>query len=93
MQLSDRFQDFYTFVFGGEAASADVIAFTKQQLVHLIWLLILDDDFMHAYVYGLKHQFGDGQTRIVYPRIFTYAADYPEKYESNTYSCTLLTQV
>ena len=35
---------------------------------------------MHAYVYGFDHVFHDGIRRLVFPRLFTYAADYPEKY-------------
>lgn len=34
---------------------------------------------MHAYVHGFKHRFPDGVERLVFPRFFTYAADYPEK--------------
>lgn len=45
-----------------------------------IWLLLLDDDFMHAYQFGLVIEFADGILRCVFPRIFTYSADYPEKY-------------
>ncbi|KIL55287.1 hypothetical protein M378DRAFT_173752, partial [Amanita muscaria Koide BX008] len=77
-KLSDKFQDFYKHVFGVPAA-ADVITHCKRELMHLIWLLIIDDDFMHAYVHGFCHEFIDGVTRLVFPRFFTYAADYPEK--------------
>lgn len=47
--------------------------------MQLIWLLILDTEFMHAYVYGFEFEFWDGIIRLVFPRFFTYAADYPEK--------------
>jgi len=52
----------------------------KRELIHLIWLLILDEEFMHAYVHGFDYVFYDGIRRLVFPRLFTYAADYPEKY-------------
>lgn len=61
------------------AASSDIITHCKRELIHLIWLLILDDEFMHVYVHGLAHTFIDGIVRLVFPRFFTYAADYPEK--------------
>jgi hypothetical protein len=32
-----------------------------------VWQQLLDDDFLEAYQHG------------IYPRIFTYSADYPEK--------------
>ena len=78
MKLSSQFQDFYTEMYN-IAASSDIITYCKRELIHLIWLLILDDDFMHAYVHGLEHKFIDGVLRLVFPRLFTYAADYPEK--------------
>ncbi len=48
--------------------------------MHAIWeQLLLDDDFMHAYEHGIVIKFADGISRRVFPRIFTYSADYPEK--------------
>ncbi len=48
--------------------------------MHAIWeQLLLDEDFMHAYEHGIVIKFADGISRRVFPRIFTYSADYPEK--------------
>jgi hypothetical protein len=44
-----------------------------------IWLLLLDEEFMHAYQFGIIMEFADGLMRRVFPRFFTYSADYPEK--------------
>ncbi len=44
-----------------------------------IWALLLDPDFMEAYEHGIVIACADGITRRVYPRFFTYSADYPEK--------------
>jgi hypothetical protein len=44
-----------------------------------IWLLLMDDDFMHAYEFGIVIEFLDGIRWRVFPRFFTYSADYPEK--------------
>jgi hypothetical protein len=44
-----------------------------------IWLLLLDENFMDAYVHGIRIACGDGATRRIFPRFFTYSADYPEK--------------
>jgi len=41
--------------------------------------LLLDDEFMHAYEFGIVIEFADGILRRVFPRLFTYSADYPEK--------------
>jgi hypothetical protein len=44
-----------------------------------IWVTILDDDFRHAHHYGMVITCADGIQRRLFPRFFTYAADYPEK--------------
>jgi hypothetical protein len=44
-----------------------------------VWLLLLDDDFVDAYAHGILLTCGDGVKRRIFPRFFTYAADYPEK--------------
>jgi hypothetical protein len=47
--------------------------------MHAVWTKILDEDFLHAYKYGIVVKCVDGIERRVYPRFFTYSADYPEK--------------
>ena len=47
--------------------------------MHAIWRVLLDDDFVEAYKNGIVVKCFDGVHRRVYPRIFTYSADYPEK--------------
>ncbi|PIL29093.1 hypothetical protein GSI_09141 [Ganoderma sinense ZZ0214-1] len=56
-----------------------IIRFLKHELVHKIWLLLLDKEFMNAYEFGILILCGDGIWRQVFPRIFFYSADYPEK--------------
>ncbi|KIK32452.1 hypothetical protein CY34DRAFT_45100, partial [Suillus luteus UH-Slu-Lm8-n1] len=51
----------------------------KRELMHAIWNLILDGKFMEAYEHGLVILCADGITRQVFPRFFSYSADYPEK--------------
>ncbi len=48
--------------------------------MHSVWTLLMDEEFLKAYVHGSVICCADGITRRVYPRIFTYSADYPEKY-------------
>jgi len=47
--------------------------------MHAVWMKILDEDFMHAYTYGIVVKYVDGIEHRIYPRFFTYSADYPEK--------------
>ena len=50
--------------------------------MHGIWNHLLDEEFMEAYVHGMQVECTDGIVRHFFPRIFTYSADYPEKYKS-----------
>jgi Plavaka transposase len=57
----------------------DILAHCRRELMHAVWKFLLDDDFIHAYKYGMIIRCQDGIERRVYPRVFTYSADYPEK--------------
>lgn len=43
--------------------------------------MLLDTEFVDAMQHGLVIVCPDGRRRCFYPRIFTYSADYPEKYD------------
>jgi hypothetical protein len=77
-QLPDTLQDAYRKFFG-KSATPDVLSYCKRELVHAIWELLLDEEFMKAYQHGIVIMFADGIARQVYPRFVTYSADYPEK--------------
>jgi hypothetical protein len=47
--------------------------------MHAVWKFLLDDEFLRVYKYGIVLQCQDGIEQCIYPRIFTYSADYPEK--------------
>ena len=52
----------------------------KQELIHAIWELLLDDEFIEAYKNGIVVKCADGVLCRLYPCFFIYGADYPEKY-------------
>jgi hypothetical protein len=80
LQFSDGdFETWYLGVTGGSKASDDVKRYVKQSIFHAAWLLLLDARFREAYINGTVIRFSDGIERLVFPRIFTYSADYPEK--------------
>ncbi|KAG2740132.1 hypothetical protein P692DRAFT_201842539 [Suillus brevipes Sb2] len=54
-------------------------AHCRRELFHACWKHLLDAEFVHAYRHGIVLQCPDGVYRRVFPRIFTYSADYPEK--------------
>ena len=63
----------------GEGPPAEVLTHCRRELMHGVESIILDDAFVYAYHHGIVIECADGHTRRVYPRIFTYSADYPEK--------------
>ncbi|KAG1811133.1 uncharacterized protein BJ212DRAFT_1579186 [Suillus subaureus] len=77
-KLSNTIQDFYRCVFG-KPATAEMLTYCRQELMQAIWLLLMDDDFMHAYEFGVVIKCLDGISRRVFPQFFSYSADYPEK--------------
>ncbi|KIM65578.1 hypothetical protein SCLCIDRAFT_22486 [Scleroderma citrinum Foug A] len=60
-------------------SQSDVLAHCKRELFHAVWNILLDKDFIEAYKNGIVVKCFNGKYRHVYPRIFTYSADYPEK--------------
>ncbi|KAI0363871.1 hypothetical protein BV20DRAFT_957443 [Pilatotrama ljubarskyi] len=76
--LPDIIQQAYEQQYGCPPTAA-ILRFCKKELIQQIWLLLLDDDFVTAYVHGFVVECGDGIKRRIFPRILTYSADYPEK--------------
>ena len=50
-----------------------------RELFHAQWKDLLDDEFLQAYKHGMVLVCGDNVKRRLFPWIFTYSADYPEK--------------
>ena len=81
LQLPDLFQDFASiFHCKWQTQRQSVITHCRHELMQGTWKIILDDDFIHACKYGIVVMCIDGIEWRVYPRIFTYSADYPEKF-------------
>jgi Plavaka transposase len=78
-KLPDSIQDFIRTLTGGVAARPALLTHCRRELMHAIWQLLLDEEFMEAYKHGIIIKCTDGICRRVFPRIFTYSADYPEK--------------
>ena len=78
--LPDAFQDFAaSFCRKWGTQKKDILTHCRRELIHGVWKFLLDDDFVHAYKYGMVVKCANGIERRVYPRFFTYSADYPEK--------------
>ena|ERR1700722_146502 len=83
-QLPDAFKDFAAEqTAGGKAPSNPLMTHCARDLMHQQWAVLLDDEFLEAWRHGIVITCCDGIKRRFYPRIFTYSADYPEKYISS----------
>jgi hypothetical protein len=80
LQLPDAFKDFASQRNGGKSPSTSFMAHCHREAFHAQWKAILDDEFLDAYKNGFVFECCDGVLRRFFPRIFTYSADYPEKY-------------
>jgi len=63
----------------GKPATEAVLRHLRRELAQAVWMLLLDDDFMHAYIHGFLFQLIDEVMRLFFPRFMIYSADYPEK--------------
>lgn len=78
--LPDSIKDILSRLSGiSKTGMASLHTFCRRELFHACWEILLDEDFLSAYRHGIILKCADGVTRRVYPRIFTYSADYPEK--------------
>ncbi|TEB29042.1 hypothetical protein FA13DRAFT_1597683, partial [Coprinellus micaceus] len=78
-QIPDEFQDWYLRFSGKNNVGNPLSTHLNRELFHAQWKILLDDAFIRAYREGICVDCFDNVRRRFYPRIFTYAADYPEK--------------
>ncbi|KAF8833705.1 hypothetical protein BDN67DRAFT_992791 [Paxillus ammoniavirescens] len=71
--LPDAFKDFVIEWSGGKLNDA-LLTHCHRELLHAQWRMLLDDEFLEAYCMSM-----DEVCRRIYPCIFIYSADYPEK--------------
>ncbi|KAF7326767.1 hypothetical protein MVEN_02595700 [Mycena venus] len=77
-KLPDSFSDWFKDL-TGQSPSAEVLTHCRRELMHAIWRLLLDGEFIEACKHGIVILCPDGISRRFYFRVFTYSADYPEK--------------
>ncbi len=61
----------------------DILTHYRHELMHCMWAFLLNEDFQHAYKYGIVVQGQDRIEQHVYPWIVTYSTDYPKKFVLN----------
>ena len=74
----DKIQEFYLKEFGKHVTAA-MLMHIRHEIAQAVWMLIMDEEFMHAYVHSFPEELNDGIKQIGFPRFLTYSADYPEK--------------
>ncbi|KAF7985614.1 hypothetical protein HWV62_3931 [Athelia sp. TMB] len=77
--LPDSFSDFVAQHNAGKGLSRRHMTHCRRELFHAQWEVLLDDEFIEAYLHGIVVVCCDGIARRFYPRFFIYCADYPEK--------------
>ncbi|KAH9916588.1 uncharacterized protein BXZ73DRAFT_105780 [Epithele typhae] len=78
-ELPPHVQDFFRQLNEGKSMNAALLTHCRRELFHSAWSCLLDDEFLDAYQNGIVVECYDGVTRRLFPRIFTYSGDYPEK--------------
>ncbi|RXW11204.1 hypothetical protein EST38_g14651, partial [Candolleomyces aberdarensis] len=78
--LPDSFKDYVTGRTGGKVPPNGFTAHLNRELFHAQWAILLDDELLRAIEEGIVITCCDGVQRRFFIRIFTYSADYPEKY-------------
>ncbi|QRV96818.1 colossin-A [Ceratobasidium sp. AG-Ba] len=66
----------------GRPPSASLLTHLRRELMHAVMQELLDVDFLQAWQHGIEIDCADGIRRRVFPRIFTYSADYPERHDN-----------
>jgi hypothetical protein len=64
----------------GVTPTPALLTHCRRELFHGVWRILLDTAFCDTYIHGIVVRCPDGIQRRIFPRIFTYSADYPEKY-------------
>lgn len=78
-QLRSSVADILLRLTGASKVPVALLSHCRRLVMQQVWRILLDDQFVHAWVHGVELICGDGVARRIYPRIFTYSADYPEK--------------
>ncbi|KAG6884335.1 hypothetical protein C0992_006502, partial [Termitomyces sp. T32_za158] len=76
--LPDLVKDKYNELFGMLPTPA-ILTFLRRELIQAVWKHLLTQEFKKIYKEGIILKCGDGNTRRLYPRFFTYSADYKER--------------
>ncbi|EGN99947.1 hypothetical protein SERLA73DRAFT_53415, partial [Serpula lacrymans var. lacrymans S7.3] len=79
-RVPDQIQDFITKK-GTHRKShySPLLTHCRRELFLAVWQSFLDDEFLHAYKHGIVLKCSNGVVHCIYPCVFTYSADYPEK--------------
>jgi Plavaka transposase len=77
--MPDQFKDWYQSI-AGQQPTSSLVSHCHREVLHEQWRILLSDDLVEAMHHGLQFRCSDGVERMLFPRIFTYSADYPEKY-------------
>jgi hypothetical protein len=64
---------------GAKGPSDALITHCRREVIQAQWAILLDDEFVDAWMHGIVQDCCDGIKRRFFPRIFIHSADYKEK--------------
>lgn len=79
-QIPDAFTDYLKERNAGKMPKDALFTHCIREMFQRQWSILLDEELIHAMKNGLRIVCPDGKPRLFFPRVFTYSADYPEKY-------------
>lgn len=80
IQIRKKVEEFIAAITRKKSVNSAYMAHCRRELFHEVWKLLLEDEeFLKAYINGIVITCSDGVTRRIFPHIFSYSADYPEK--------------
>jgi hypothetical protein len=63
----------------GKKDTSHLLSHVNREVLQAQWSVLLDEKLIEAWLNGMVIVGPDEITRLFFPRIFIYSADYPEK--------------
>ncbi|GAB1528441.1 hypothetical protein RhiTH_011635 [Rhizoctonia solani] len=77
--LPDSAWETITAYHDGKPPPESLITHLRRELMHKVWVHLLDDNFLYAWNHGIVIKCTNGIEQRVFPRIKIHSVDYPEK--------------
>ncbi|RXW14727.1 hypothetical protein EST38_g11124 [Candolleomyces aberdarensis] len=76
-KLPQSFLETYSNIFD-EPPTKETTTQARRKLIHIVWMILLDQELVHVYMNGFDWEYWDGVIRRNFLRIITHLMDYQE---------------